>query len=68
MWSRILATFFRIVPRVGPFKALAFRKLTPETEKLYMVGFNETIDRYRAMLAAESGVRRRRPSRRGRRS
>jgi hypothetical protein len=57
MWSRILATFFRIVPRVGPFKALAFRKLTPETEKLYMVGFNETIDRYRAMLAAESGDR-----------
>ena len=34
--SRILAGFFRIVPRIGPFKALAFKKLTPETEKLYM--------------------------------
>ena len=49
--SRILAAFFRIVPRVGPFKALAFKKLTPETEKLYMAGFNASIDRYRALLS-----------------
>ena len=48
--SRILAAFFRIVPRIGPFKALAFKKLTPETEKLYMVGFNASIDRYRELL------------------
>jgi hypothetical protein len=51
VWSRILAFFFRIVPRAGPFNALAFEKLTPETEKLYMVGFNATIDRYRELLA-----------------
>lgn len=50
--SRILAAFFRIVPRVGPFKALAFEKLTPETEKLYMAGFNMSIERYRDLLAA----------------
>jgi hypothetical protein len=50
--SRMLATFFRIVPRVGPFKAMAFKRLTPETEKLYMAGFNATIDRYRELLAA----------------
>ena len=49
--SRILAGFFRIVPRVGPFKALAFEKLTPETEKLYMASFNASIDRYRELLA-----------------
>ena len=53
--SRILAAFFRIVPRVGPFKALAFRKLTPETEKLYMIGFNASIDRYRELLAGVGG-------------
>ena len=47
----MLAGFFRIVPRVGPFKALAFEKLTPETERLYMAGFNASIDRYREMLA-----------------
>ena len=50
--SRILATVFRIVPRIGPFGALAFKRLTPETEKLYMAGFNASIDRYRELLAA----------------
>jgi hypothetical protein len=55
--SRMLATFFRIVPRVGPFKALAFKKLTPETEKLYMVSFNASIDRYRDSLAEVGGGR-----------
>lgn len=52
IWSRMLAFFFRIVPRIGPFKAMAFEKLTPETERLYMVGFNASIDRYREFLAA----------------
>jgi hypothetical protein len=49
--SRMLAGFFRIVPRVGPFKALAFEKLTPATEKLYMTSFNASIDKYRELLA-----------------
>jgi hypothetical protein len=49
--SKLLTVFFRIVPRVGPFKALAFQKLTPETEQLYMAGFNASIDRYRELLA-----------------
>jgi hypothetical protein len=48
--SRILAGFFRIVPRSGPFKALAFKRLTPEVEKLYMASFNASIDRYRELL------------------
>ena len=50
--SRVMATVFRIMPRVGPFKALAFKRLTPEIEKLYMASFNTTIDRYREMLSA----------------
>jgi len=50
--SRVLATLFRIVPRAGPFKALAYQPLTPETEKLYMAGFNASIDRYRELLGA----------------
>jgi hypothetical protein len=50
--SRILAGFFRIVPRAGPFKALAFKRLTPETENLYMAAFNASIDRYRELLAS----------------
>jgi len=50
--SRMLTGFFRIVPRIGPFKALAFKKMTSETERLYMVGFNASVDRYRELLAS----------------
>jgi hypothetical protein len=50
--SRLLAGFFHIVPRRGPFKALAFKAATPETENLYMKGFNVSLDRYREMLSA----------------
>ena len=53
--SRLLAASFRVIPHIGPFKALAFKPLTPEAEKLYMASFNTTIDRYREYLAAVSG-------------
>jgi Zinc dependent phospholipase C len=49
--SKILAAVFRIVPRVGPFKALQFQRLTPETEKMFMASFNAGIDRYREKLS-----------------
>ena len=49
--SRALAMFFTIVPRIGPFRALAFRSLTPETEKLFMSSFNASLARYGGLLA-----------------
>lgn len=49
--SKVLAGLFRIVPKVGPFRPLAFERLTPETEKMYMASFNSTIDRYRELLS-----------------
>jgi hypothetical protein len=48
--SRFLAFLFGILPKVGPFRPLDFKRLTPETEKMYMASFNSTIDRYRALL------------------
>jgi hypothetical protein len=45
---------FRIVPKVGPFRALSFKRLTPETEKMYMASFNSTIDRYRELLREQN--------------
>lgn len=48
--SKLLATLFRIVPKVGPFRPLDFERLTPEIEKMYMASFNSTIDRYRGLL------------------
>ncbi|MGA2194095.1 MAG: zinc dependent phospholipase C family protein [Bryobacteraceae bacterium] len=52
--SKLLATLFRFVPKVGPLRPLAFERLTPETEKMYMASFNSTIDRYRELLSEQS--------------
>jgi hypothetical protein len=55
--SKILAFVFRLVPKVGPWRALAFERLTPETEKMYMASFNSTIDRYRELLSEQNAGR-----------
>jgi hypothetical protein len=46
-----MAFVFRIVPKLGPFKPLAYKPVTPEIEKLYMASVNATIDRYVKLLA-----------------
>jgi hypothetical protein len=51
--SKLLAALLRFVPKVGPLRPLAFRKLTPETEKMYMASFNSALDRYRELLAEQ---------------
>jgi len=48
--ARFLACLFHIVPKIGPFKALAFKVPPLEAEKLYIASFNQTIDRYLALL------------------
>jgi hypothetical protein len=55
--SKVLTFVFRIVPKVGPFRALAFKRLTPETEKMYMASFNATIVRYRELLSEQNAGR-----------
>lgn len=52
--TRILAFLIRIIPKVGPFRALSFRTPTPEAEQLFMVSFNATIYDYR-QIAKEQG-------------
>jgi hypothetical protein len=51
--ARIKAFFLRLVPKVGPFSALAFHPPTPAVEQLYMHSFNETLKHYRGMLVAQ---------------
>ncbi len=51
--SKILAFLFRIFPKVGPFRPLDFKRLTPEIEKMYMASFNSTIMRYRELLSEQ---------------
>ena len=48
--TRILSTLLRYLPKIGPFKGLAFTSPTPQTEDLYFKSINTTVDQYRAFL------------------
>lgn len=48
--TRILSTLLRYMPKIGPFKGLAFNNPTPKTEDLYIKSINTTVDQYRAFL------------------
>src|SRR5678815_4531470 len=51
--TKFLAAVIRIVPKVGPLKAMAFHPPTPDTEKLFLESFDATVTRYRQLLTAE---------------
>src|SRR5712692_5978557 len=46
LWSVVL----RYMPKIGPFKAMAFNNPTPQTEELYFKSINATVDQYRIYL------------------
>jgi Zinc dependent phospholipase C len=48
--TRLLSMLLRYMPKIGPFKALAFNNPTPQTEDLYFKSINTTVDRYRIFL------------------
>ena len=51
--TRILSTLLRYMPKIGPFKGLAFNNPTPQTEDLYIKSINTTVDQYRGFLEGE---------------
>ena len=55
--ARFLACLFHILPKIGPFKAFAFKVPTPEAEKLFAASFRDTINRYHALLGEASEQR-----------
>jgi hypothetical protein len=50
LWARFLAFLFKLLPKSGMFRALAFMPPSHETELLFMKSFDATFDRYRALL------------------
>jgi hypothetical protein len=48
--TRLFAFLLRFVPKIGPFKALAFNNPTAQTEDLYFKSINTTVDQYRLYL------------------
>jgi hypothetical protein len=52
-FARFKALIVRLLPKIGPFKALAFKPPPPAVEQMYMHSFNETLEHYRALLLAQ---------------
>jgi Zinc dependent phospholipase C len=48
--TRVLAFMIRIVPKVGPLKALSLRMPTAQTEAMFMDSFNKALDQYQHLL------------------
>ncbi len=48
--TRVWSVVLKYMPKIGPFKALAFNTPTPQTEDLYFKSINTTVDQYRMYL------------------
>ena len=48
--ASVLAFFLRIMPKIGPFKAAAFKPPTPETARMFEDSFNRTLAAYRGWI------------------
>lgn len=49
-WARFFGVLFKLMPKIGPFRPLAFKVPTPEAEQLFLDSFTETQRRYREAL------------------
>jgi hypothetical protein len=48
--SRVLAFILRVIPKVGPASALAFKVPTTQAEDMYIKSVNKTMDNYNSLL------------------
>jgi hypothetical protein len=48
--ARLLAFFLKIVPKVGPFKAVNFKIPTRQTEDMYIKSVDDTVHNYASLL------------------
>ena len=55
--ARILAFLVRILPKIGPLRALDFPTPTPQTDRLFQTSFDRTLDVYRNLLEQEKSTR-----------
>ena len=48
--TRLFSILLRYMPKMGPFKALAFNSPTTQTAEMYFKSINTTVDQYRIYL------------------
>jgi hypothetical protein len=49
-FARLIGVFYKVLPKVGPLKPLAFKTPTPEAEALFADSFKDSRARYSAAL------------------
>lgn len=54
LWSRILAFLLKLIPKIGPLRALKFHMPTPEGERMFMQSFNVIVSHYGERLKSVS--------------
>ena len=47
---RFIVAIFKVIPKFGPFRPLAFEPLTPETERMFLDSFTASREQYRGLL------------------
>jgi Zinc dependent phospholipase C len=52
--TRVLAFFFRLIPKVGPFRVFAFKVPPPQAQQLFMSSFNNSLAEYQHLLREDS--------------
>ena len=55
-FARFLAFIYRLIPKIGPFRALSFSVPTPEAERLFLESFTITREHFRQSLDALSAA------------
>lgn len=50
IFARFFVWIVRVLPKVGPFRPLAFKTPSPEAERLFTESFKTARERYRALL------------------
>jgi Zinc dependent phospholipase C len=48
--ARFTAILLKVMPKIGPFRGLAYKNPTPQTEDLYFKSVNSTFDYYTQLL------------------
>ena len=55
-FARVVVAAFKVLPKFGPFRPLAFEPLTAETEKLFLDSFDASVARYgESLIDARAG-------------
>ncbi|SIR47604.1 zinc dependent phospholipase C family protein [Pontibacter lucknowensis] len=50
IFARFIAWIIKVLPKVGPFRTLAFKPSTPEAEEIFYHSFNTTVENYTKLI------------------